>query len=94
MKIPRSEVEYIGRLAKLNLTKAQISLFTKQLNRVLDYMEKLNEVGTKGVKPTYQVIDIANALREDAVERSLTKKDALHNASHKNEDFIIVPKTI
>ena len=94
MKIPRNEVEYIGRLARLELTEDQIRLFTKQLNRVLDYMEKLDEVGTEGVKPTYQAIDIANALREDTVERSLSKRDALHNAPHKNEDFIIVPKVI
>lgn len=94
MKIPLKEVNHIAELARLKLTEDELLLFTKQLNNILDYMEKLNKVDTKGIKPTSHVLHIINALREDIVEESLIKKEAMHNAPKKDGDFFWVPKVI
>jgi aspartyl-tRNA(Asn)/glutamyl-tRNA(Gln) amidotransferase subunit C len=94
MKIPLQEVKYIAELARLKLTEDELLLFTKQLNNILDYMEKLNKVDTRGIKPTSHALYITNALREDIVERSLRKKEAMDNAPQKDRDFFLVPKVI
>ena len=94
MKIPLKEVEHIAELARLKLTGDKLILFTKQLNNILDYMEKLNKVDTTDIKPTSHALQITNALREDIVEGSLRKKEAMDNAPKKDEDFFLVPKVI
>jgi len=94
MKIPLQEVKYIAELARLKLTEDELLLFAKQLNNILDYMEKLNKVDTRGIKPTSRALYITNALREDIVERSLRKKEAMDNAPQKDRDFFLVPKVI
>ena len=65
MKIPLQEVKHIAGLARLKLTEDELLLFTKQLNNILDYMEKLNKVDTRGIKPTSHALYITNALREE-----------------------------
>jgi aspartyl-tRNA(Asn)/glutamyl-tRNA(Gln) amidotransferase subunit C len=94
MKIPLQEAEYIARLARLKLTEDELLLFTKQLNTILDYMEKLNKVDTTGIKPTSHALQIKNALREDIVEGSLKKEEAMGNAPQKDGNFFLVPKVI
>ncbi len=94
MKIPLQEVKHIAGLARLKLTEDELLLFTKQLNNILDYMEKLNKVDTRGIKPTSHALYNTNALREDIVERSLRKKEAMDNAPQKDGDFFLVPKVI
>ncbi len=94
MKIPLQEVEHIAELSRLKLTEDELLLFTKQLNTILDYMERLNKVDTRGVKPTSQALYITNALRWDILEGSLKKKEAMDNAPQKDRDFFLVPKVI
>ena len=94
MKIPLHQAKYIAGLAKLRLTKDQLLLFTEQLNTILDYMEKLNEVDTRGIAPTYHALHIPSSLREDIVEGCLGKKEVMANAPQKDEDFFSVPKVI
>jgi len=94
MKIPPREVEYIAGLARLRLTQDELLLFTKQLNNILDYMEKLNKVDTRGIEPTSHALHITNAHREDIVEGSLRRKGAMENAPQKDRDFFLVPKVI
>lgn len=94
MKIPLQEVKHIAGLARLRLTEYELLFFTRQLNNILDYMEKLNKVDTRGIKPTSHALYITNALREDIVERSLKKKEAMDNAPQKDGDFFLVPKVI
>lgn len=94
MKILVQEAEYIAGLARLRLTEDQLLLFTKQLNTILDYMEKLNEVDTKGIVPTYHALPTTSVLREDIVEGSLGKKEAMENAPQKDGDFFSVPKVL
>lgn len=94
MKIPLQEVKHIAGLARLRLSEDELLLFTKQLNDILLYMEKLNEIDTSDITPTSHALQITNGLRQDIVEGSLGKKEAMDNAPQKSGDFFLVPKVI
>jgi aspartyl-tRNA(Asn)/glutamyl-tRNA(Gln) amidotransferase subunit C len=94
MKIPLQEIEYIAKLARLTLTRKELLGFTIQLNEILAYMEKLNQADTSGVSPTYHALPSPTVLREDALEPSLKKGEALGNAPKTDGDFFVVPKVL
>ncbi len=87
-------IEHIANLARLSLSGAEKELFGRQLESILSYMEKLNELDTKDIDPTSHVIAIHNVTREDAAAPSLDRKEALANAPDKTEKFYRVPKII
>ena len=94
MKITRGQVDYVARLARLRLSREQEEKFTVQLNKVLEYMEKLNHANTQGIEPVVHAIPIQNTFREDEPRPSLPKEKALDNAPAKTEDFFLVHKVI
>jgi len=94
MKITRQEVEHVALLARLNLSETEIEQFTGQLDAILMYMDKLNELDTKDVEPTSHVIEVGNVVREDQVGDSIPVEDALANAPDKEDDFFKVPRII
>jgi len=71
LKITKEQVEYVAHLARLEFSEQEKEKFTTQLNDILLYMEKLNEVDTTGVEPETHAIAIQNAFREDIVQESL-----------------------
>ncbi len=87
-------IEHIAGLARLSLSDEEKELFGKQLEGVLSYMEKLNELDTKDIEPTSHVIAIHNVTREDVAAPSLDREDALANAPDRTEKFYRVPKII
>ncbi len=94
MKITRQEVEHVAKLARLELSEKEEELLTDQLSGILTYVEKLNELDTKGVPPTSHVLDIKNVMREDVVAPSLPQERALANAPEKAAGHYKVPKII
>lgn len=94
MKITREEVEYVAHLARLALTADEASEFAGQLDQILGYFEKLEELDTSGVEPTRHAIAVVNAFREDVVKPSYDSETALENAPDKSDDFFRVPKII
>lgn len=94
MKLTREQVQHIALLARLRLTPAEEATFTAQLDRILAYMEKLNELETANVLPFSQAIDGANALREDAVTNQPDPESLLANAPERDGTFFKVPKII
>jgi aspartyl-tRNA(Asn)/glutamyl-tRNA(Gln) amidotransferase subunit C len=90
----RISTEHLSRLARLSLSDAEKELFGGQLDSILSYMEKLNELDTKGVEPTSHVISLNNVTREDITAVSLDREDALSNAPDHTEKFYRVPKII
>jgi aspartyl-tRNA(Asn)/glutamyl-tRNA(Gln) amidotransferase subunit C len=93
-KIERGEIEHVARLARLNLTEEEKGLFTDQLNSILDYMEKLNELDTGAIEPTFHVVSHQNVMREDEVKASQPQEAALENAPDKAQGCLRVPKII
>ncbi len=94
MGITRKEVEYVAHLARLRLSEEEAEKFTSQLDQILSYFEKLQELDTSQVEPTSHPIPIVNAFREDEVKSSLDIEDALANAPEKEGNFFKVPKII
>jgi aspartyl-tRNA(Asn)/glutamyl-tRNA(Gln) amidotransferase subunit C len=93
-KITRREVEHVARLARLELTEDEKETMTRQLDSILGYMEKLNELDTSQVEPTSHVIPMVNVMREDEVRPSLSPEDALANAPDREDAFFRVPRII
>jgi aspartyl-tRNA(Asn)/glutamyl-tRNA(Gln) amidotransferase subunit C len=92
--ITREDVEHVAELARLDLTPAEKEQFIAQLNSILTYVEKLNEVDTADVEPTSHVIPMSNVLRDDAVRPSLDRGKVLHNAPEESRFFFKVPRII
>ena len=94
MKITKDEVLYVADLARLDLDDEMIEKFAGQIGTILDYVDKLNEVDTEGVKPTSHAISLTNAFREDEQIDHLEREEALANAPQKEDGSFVVPRII
>jgi aspartyl-tRNA(Asn)/glutamyl-tRNA(Gln) amidotransferase subunit C len=94
MALSREEVLHVAKLARLSLKPEEIEIFTRQLNDILAYVAKLQEVDTEGVPPLAHVIPLANAFREDEVQPSLERDETLANAPEREEGAFVVPRVI
>lgn len=94
MKISKEIVRHIALLSRLELKYEEIEVYQKQLSRILEYVEKLNEVDTKDVEPTSHVLSLNNIFREDLVKESLSREEVLRNAPDPTDKFFRVPKII
>lgn len=93
-KISKKDVQYVARLARLNVSEDEMEVFTLQLNSILSYVEKLDELDTSNVEPMSHVIDICNAFKQDIVLESFSQEVALENAPEREEGFFKVPRII
>ncbi len=91
MKITIKDVEHVAFLARLAFEEKEKELFTKQLNSILLYFDKLSELDTKDVEPTSHVIPIINIMRGDRVTDSISVDKALMNAPQRDGDYFKVP---
>ena len=87
-------IEYVGILAKLELSDAEKEEAKKDMGRMLDYIDKLNELDTSGVEPMSHVFSVQNVFREDIVTNDDDRDAILANAPQKQEGTFVVPKTI
>jgi aspartyl-tRNA(Asn)/glutamyl-tRNA(Gln) amidotransferase subunit C len=94
MKITADEVERVAMLARLRLTAEETTQLTRQLDDILEYMEKLNELDTTRIEPFTHNLDAANALREDAVTNRPDPDTLLANAPDRDGTFFKVPKIL
>ncbi|MDI3533756.1 MAG: aspartyl-tRNA(Asn)/glutamyl-tRNA(Gln) amidotransferase subunit [Thermosediminibacterales bacterium] len=94
MKISKKDVEHVANLARLHLDEQEKENYTKQLNSILEYMEKLNLLDTEDVPPTSHVIPLKNVFREDKVRDSLSNEEVLANAPDAEDGYFKVPKII
>ena len=94
MKLTAQEVEYVAHLARLEITPQEKEKFTAQLNDILLYIDKLNELDTKGVEPMSHAIGVTNAFREDKVAESIGTEKTLANAPDARGELFRVPKVI
>jgi aspartyl-tRNA(Asn)/glutamyl-tRNA(Gln) amidotransferase subunit C len=94
MALTRDEVLHVATLARLSLETAEIELFTRQLNDILAYVEKLQELDTSGLPPLTHVVPLSNVFREDTVTPCLDRDAALDNAPAKEAGAFLVPRII
>lgn len=94
MSVTVQDVEHVAALARLSFTPDEKERLVRQLNRILDFMEKLKELDTTKVEPLSHVIELSNVFREDTVEPSYPPEEILKNAPDRTEKFFKVPKVI
>ncbi len=87
-------IEYVGILAKLDLSGEEKEAAKADMGKMLDYVDKLNELDVSGVEPMSHIFDVNNVFREDEVTNADGSEDTLKNAPAATEEAFIVPKTI
>ena len=93
MKITREEVEYVARLAHIDLDNNETERITKQLDEILSYVAKLDAIDTADIKVISPQAS-SNVFREDEVGESLERSDALANCSRQNGETFLVPRIL
>jgi aspartyl-tRNA(Asn)/glutamyl-tRNA(Gln) amidotransferase subunit C len=94
MKIDDKIVDKLADLAKLEFDEASKQGIIKDLDRIVGFIEKLNEVDTSSVEPLVYMSDSTNVMRDDVVKQVITQAEALKNAPKKDSDYIKAPKVI
>ena len=87
-------IEYVGILAKLELSGEERERAKKDMGRMLDYIDQLSELDTEGVEPMTHVFPVQNVFREDIVTNSDTREQLLSNAPEQKDGMFVVPKTV
>jgi len=91
MAISRDEVLHVARLARLELTDAELDRFAEQLSAILDAVGKVAELELDGVEPTSHPLDLVNVWAEDEPGACLDVDEALANAPDREGDSFRVP---
>ncbi|MDD4238635.1 MAG: Asp-tRNA(Asn)/Glu-tRNA(Gln) amidotransferase subunit GatC [Desulfotomaculaceae bacterium] len=94
MIISERDVEQLAFLSRLDLTAEDKIAYTKSLNAILDYLDMLNRLDTDTVEPAAHVLPLKNILREDKLQPSLDKEQALANAPEEEEGAFKVPRIV
>ncbi len=87
-------VEHIAKLSRMNLSEDEKKKFGAQLESILVYIEKLNEIKTENTEATSHVLELSNVMRDDSAKESLQRESSLANAPDHTEKFYRVPKII
>lgn len=87
-------MEYVGILAKLELSEEEKEQAKTDMGNMLDYIDKLNELDTSGVEPLSHVFPVNNVFREDVVENGDCRDEILANAPEEKNGSFMVPKTV
>jgi len=93
-KIDIKTVDEVAHLARLEFTEEAKTEILNDMNRMLSFINKLNEMDTEGIEPLIYMTDEVNVMREDEPKVTLTQKEALKNAPKKDSDYFKVPKVI
>jgi len=93
-ELTQEQVRHVAKLARLNLSDEQARLFARQLDGILDYVEKLNQLDTADVEPTAHAAPLRNVFREDVARPGIGSEHVLANAPDAEPPFFRVPKVL
>ena len=91
MSLSLDEVRKVAKLARLEMSDADLATMQKQLSAILEYVDQLQALNTDGVEPMAHPLPLANVFREDVPGVSLTPDEALANAPNRLADYFGVP---
>jgi aspartyl-tRNA(Asn)/glutamyl-tRNA(Gln) amidotransferase subunit C len=94
MEVNDAMIEKLAHLARLKFNDAEKEEIKHDLQRMISFVEKLNELDLEGVEPLVHMTDEINVLREDEVKGSISREEALKNAPLHDDQFFKVPKVI
>ena len=92
--IDDATIEYVGILAKLELSEEEKEQAKKDMASMLDYIDKLGELDTTGIEPMSHVFPVENVMREDVVTNVDGREETLANAPERHDTSFVVPKTV
>ena len=94
MKVNNKLIQDIAKLSKLKFDDSAEEKMKADLEKMLDFVDKLNEIDTEGIDPLIYMSEEVNVLREDKVTESTSQEDALKNAPEKDSDYFKVPTVL
>lgn len=89
MKLTKTQVKHVAKLANLPIEDLQIEEYSDQLSKILDYIDQLDQVDISNVLPTYNVSGQNTVMREDEAIKSLSQEEALQNAANSKNGFFV-----
>jgi aspartyl-tRNA(Asn)/glutamyl-tRNA(Gln) amidotransferase subunit C len=94
-QISRDDVQHLAQLSSLALTDDEVTSLQADIGNILGYVEKLSELDTVGIEPTYQVTDLSNVWRQDVIDDyGIDRAALLALAADSSSDQIKVPKVL
>ena len=94
MKIDEKIVYKTADLARIEIKESEVEHLTEEMNKILTFMDQLNELDTTGIEPLVYMNEEPNVWREDVAKNEINVADGLKNAAKHNESFFFVPKII
>ncbi len=94
MVVDRKTVKRVAGLARLDLTESELARLSRDLDDVLSAFRTLQKIPTKGVKPTFQPVELRNVLRDDMVEPSIPRERLLRNLRNREDGYIRGPRVV
>jgi aspartyl-tRNA(Asn)/glutamyl-tRNA(Gln) amidotransferase subunit C len=94
MSLTPEDVRKVARLARLELSDAEVETMARQLSAIVDYVGQLQRLDLEGVEPLSHALDVSNVFRADEPAPSLTVEQALSNAPQRQRDFFRVPAVL
>ena len=94
IKVDRKLLEHVAEVARLKLTEQEIKKFLPQLQEALEFFLQLEEVDTTNVKPSFQPVELKNAMREDVEKECLSQDEALSQTEHKKDGYFKGPRVL
>jgi len=95
VEFSKEKIRYVSKLALLDLTEEEEEKLSGQLNNIISYFKKLENLDTEGIEPTRHPIEgLNNVLREDEVWEGLSQKEALKNTENKKDGFFKAPRIL
>ena len=92
--VDRKLLEHVADVARLKLTEEEIKKFLPQLKEALEFFLQLEEVDTSNVKPSFQPVELKNAMRDDVEKECLTQEEALSQTEHKKDGYFKGPMAV
>ena len=95
MEIKREDILHLADLSKLSLSEKEIASLEKDLQGIINYISQISELDTSNVEPTYQVFEMVNVWREDAIiEQGATREELLALTKEEKDNQVKVPKVL
>jgi aspartyl-tRNA(Asn)/glutamyl-tRNA(Gln) amidotransferase subunit C len=94
MSVTNEDIRYIAELARLRLDPEEMETIRRDLNNILEYMQKLSGIDTEGVEPLLHVLDMEPVSRPDVANPPLPHEEALKGAPDADSDYFRVPKVL
>lgn len=94
MRIEKKEVEKLAHLARLDFNEEEKEEMMQDMDKIIGFVEKINELELDGVEPLVYMTDETNVMRKDEVITEVGKEKALRNAPDKDTDYFRVPKVV